>query len=116
MKSPYELMNWYVVPAIRKNVVLGLMNFGIKQSRISKILDITPSAVSQYLSNKRGDGIVFNEEFKSDIDVAVERIVENNDICFFEINKLALKFQNKKFICELCMKVNNIVDCEDYCK
>ena len=43
---------------------LMLSREGMKQKDISEILDITQPAVSQYISDKRGHGVKFNEEIQ----------------------------------------------------
>ncbi|HMK54517.1 MAG TPA: transcriptional regulator [Methanobacteriaceae archaeon] len=61
MRPPCEIVVWYVIPTIRSELAKELLSLGMKQKEISKILDITQPAVSQYISDKRGHGIKFNE-------------------------------------------------------
>ena len=53
---------WYVIPTIRSELAKELLQLGMKQKEISKLLDITQPAVSQYISDKRGHGIKFNDQ------------------------------------------------------
>ncbi|MBU4535412.1 MAG: helix-turn-helix domain-containing protein [Euryarchaeota archaeon] len=62
MKPPCEMVVWYVIPTIRSELAKELLKLGMKQKEISKLLDITQPAVSQYISDKRGHGIKFNEQ------------------------------------------------------
>ncbi|MBV1766929.1 MAG: helix-turn-helix domain-containing protein [Methanobacterium sp.] len=62
MKHPCEMVVWYVIPTIRSELAKELLKLGMKQKEISKLLDITQPAVSQYISDKRGHGIKFNEQ------------------------------------------------------
>ena len=64
MKPPCEMVVWYVIPAIRSELAKDLLNLGMKQKDISELMDITQPAVSQYLTDKRGSGIEFNDEIK----------------------------------------------------
>jgi uncharacterized protein len=55
MKVPCEIILWHILPAIRKEFARGLMkNYGLNQEQVAELLGITPAAVCQYLSNKRG--------------------------------------------------------------
>jgi uncharacterized protein len=62
MRPPCEIVVWYVIPTIRSELAKELLKLGMKQKEISEILDITQPAVSQYISDKRGHGIKFNEK------------------------------------------------------
>ncbi len=64
MKPPCEMVVWYVIPAIRSELAKDLLKLGMKQKDISELMDITQPAVSQYLTDKRGSGIQFNDDVK----------------------------------------------------
>ena len=64
MKPPCEMVVWYVIPAVRSELAKELLKLGMKQKEISELLDITQPAVSQYISDKRGHGVKFNEEIQ----------------------------------------------------
>ncbi len=65
MKPPCEMVVWYIIPAIRSELAKDLLKLGMKQKRISELMDITQPAVSQYLTDKRGSGIEFNDDVKA---------------------------------------------------
>lgn len=67
MRPPCEIVVWYVIPTIRSELAKELLNIGMKQKEISGLLDITQPAVSQYISDKRGHGIEFDQETKDKI-------------------------------------------------
>ena len=54
MKSPCQEVVWDVLPAIRAAIVSELVQNGVSQLEAARMLDLAPSAVSQYLSKKRG--------------------------------------------------------------
>ena len=60
MKPPCEIVVWYVIPSIRSKLAKELLSLGMKQKDISKLLDITQPAVSQYISDKRGHELNFD--------------------------------------------------------
>jgi predicted transcriptional regulator len=67
MKLPCEKVVWDVLPAIRAAIAEELANCGLTQQEIARELDMAPSAVSQYLSKKRGYRIVFEDDVKESI-------------------------------------------------
>jgi len=67
-KVPCEIVTWYLLPAIRREMSSIMVNeYEMQQKDAAKLLGVTNAAVSQYISRKRGnvnfDGIV-REEFK----------------------------------------------------
>ena len=54
-RTPCEHMRWQGLPIIRKELVKVMINgFGLSQKESAEKLGITPAAVSQYLTKKRG--------------------------------------------------------------
>ncbi|ATZ60606.1 MAG: helix-turn-helix domain-containing protein [Methanosarcinales archaeon Met12] len=74
MKSPCELIVWYVLPSIRYELTKELLKLGLSQKEVSERLGITQAAVSQYVKEKRGKTMKFKEEAKD----AIRRLT--NDI------------------------------------
>lgn len=73
IKSPCEQIVWDVLPSIRAALAEELIKRGISQKEVSKMLGITPPAVSQYVSKKRGYNIVFREDIRE----AIVRLAED---------------------------------------
>jgi predicted transcriptional regulator len=90
MKSPCEEIVWDVLPSIRAAIAEELIKRGISQKEASKMLGITPPAVSQYVSKKRG----YNIEFREDIRGAIGKLAD--DLIEKKVDDLA------KRICEIC--------------
>lgn len=78
MKPSCELVVWYIIPSIRSELAKELLNLGMKQKQIFKLLDITQPAVSQYISDKRGHGIKFDEHTQDMIRVFAKDLIEQN--------------------------------------
>ncbi|WP_321430597.1 winged helix-turn-helix transcriptional regulator [uncultured Methanolobus sp.] len=93
MKLPCQMIVWDVLPAIRAAIAEELLNCGLSQQEIAKELDMAPSAVSQYLSKKRGYRIVLEEDVKVSIRELAEDMKENR------VDDLALR------ICEICKQL-----------
>jgi len=67
MEAPCQKIVWDVLPALRAAVAVELVNNGVSQVEAARMLGIAPSAVSQYLSGKRGYRIEFGDEIKQSI-------------------------------------------------
>ncbi len=95
MRPPCEIVVWYVIPTIRSELAKELLNLGMKQKEISELLDITQPAVSQYISDKRGHGIKFNDETQNLIREFAKGLVEGKNTQRDII----------PHVCEICRKV-----------
>jgi len=79
---PQEVEVWYVLPALRRELALIMIEAGRPQKEIAKMLGITEPAVSQYKLRRsetprsRGDQIEIPEDMKPYIRRAAERIME----------------------------------------
>jgi hypothetical protein len=93
MRSPCEIIIWYVLPSIRSELAKELVNWGLSQKEIAKRLGITQPAVSQYVREKRGRGI----EFKEDVMLAIRKLAK--DLIDNGIDNLILG------VCEICAQV-----------
>jgi len=67
MEVPCQKIVWDVLPAIRAAIVRELVDQGVSQLKASQLLDLAPSAISQYISGKRGYRIEFEDEVKESI-------------------------------------------------
>jgi len=76
MKSSYEVIVWDVLPSIRAALTEELVARGLSQKEISKRLGITPAALSQYLSKKRGYKIDVKEVMKDEIKELADNIIQ----------------------------------------
>jgi len=103
--TPCEYIVWNGLPAIRKGLAQSMINdFGLNQNEVADKLGITPAAVSQYLSGKRGHSN-FNKklilkEFKS----SAKRIIDKGDevlisetcrLCRILVSKNLITFNQK---------------------
>ena len=95
MKSPCEEIVWDVLPSIRAAIAVELVNRGISQKDVSQMLGITPPAVSQYVTKKRG----YNIEFREDIRGAIGRLAD--DLIHKKVDNLTSR------ICEICRSLQD---------
>ncbi|WP_292489542.1 transcriptional regulator [Methanoculleus sp. 10] len=93
MKLPCQLIVWNVLPAIRAAIAEELSNMGVSQLEAARLLDMTPSAISQYLTGKRGYRIVFEGEVKESLNQLAR------DLHTGQVDDLAAR------ICEICAQI-----------
>ncbi|HDH81870.1 MAG: helix-turn-helix domain-containing protein [Thermoplasmata archaeon] len=84
-KVPCEIVTWYLLPAIRREMSSIMVNeYEMQQKDAAKLLGVTNAAISQYISGKRGnvdfDGIG-KEEFKKSVENIVGGIPAEKEIC-----------------------------------
>lgn len=76
---------WYLLPLIRKEFAQSLIkDHGLTQRKAAEKLGITESAVSQYISKKRGDLKVIDTEIKREIKESTKKIM-NGDILVMKV-------------------------------
>jgi predicted transcriptional regulator len=86
MKIPCELIVWYVLPSIRRELARELVErHRFTQAEVARRFGVTDAAISQYLKSKRGtnkemEGSGKYEEFREEISRAAQRIVGGSDI------------------------------------
>ena len=75
-----EHMMWNGLPVIRKEIAESMINdYGLNQKETAEKLEITPAAVCQYLSKKRGSSDITNEIILSEIKLSAKNIIENGN-------------------------------------
>ena len=79
MKStPCEFMKWNGLPVIRREIAESMINkFGLSQKDAALKLGLTPAAVCQYVSKKRGKIKIIDEKILEEIDKSAKIIIKN---------------------------------------
>ncbi len=86
MKIPCELIVWYVLPSIRRELARELVTtHGLTQAEVARRFGVTDAAVSQYLKKKRGinpeiENSYRYDDFRAEVSRAAERIMGGSDI------------------------------------
>ncbi|MBL7206779.1 MAG: transcriptional regulator [Candidatus Aenigmarchaeota archaeon] len=96
---PQEIEVWYIIPAIRREFVKSLVK-EMSQKKAAEMLDLTEPAVSQYLKNKRGSEIEFNEKIMEMIEKSVKNI-KKGDSVLGEIQEVIKVCRKEKLLCKL---------------
>ena len=80
-RTPCEYLFWNIIPAIRSGIARSMVNdFGLTQKEAAAKLEITPTAVSQYLSDKRGNIKIREKKIINEIQVSAENIIKDENI------------------------------------
>jgi uncharacterized protein len=102
---PQEIEVWYLIPAIRKELAVSLHNKGLKQKEISELIQVTPSAISQYLKEKGGSQTL-KEEFKIRIDESAKELIEGKPLISI-MKILSEEAWKMGVLCDLHKKYDN---------
>jgi len=100
-RIPCEYILWNGIPNIRKELAETLIKqYGLNQRQAAEKLGITPSAVCQYVSKKRGKEDIFDETIIQEISISAERIMKNNgsDVVIETCRICRLIQKNKYFL------------------
>jgi hypothetical protein len=84
MEAPCQKIVWDVLPAIRAAIAVELVRCGVSQVEAARMLEIAPSAVSQYLSGKRGYRIEFEDEVKKSIAQLARDLIDRKQVNVIE--------------------------------
>ena len=79
-QTPCESMIWNGLPVIRKEIAGCMINdFGLSQKEAAEKLGVTPAAVCQYVSRKRGKVEIYDDGIIGEIKISTKKIIDSND-------------------------------------
>ena len=108
---PQEIEVWYLIPALRRELALSFINdYGLSQKKAAEMLGITDSAISQYLSLKRGNEIKFSKKEIEEIKKAAKEIIDDNKDIMKKIYDLSVSLRKSKTICGIHMSQDKNVE------
>ena len=84
MDAPCQKIVWDVLPAIRAAIAVELVRNGVSQVEAARMLEIAPSAVSQYISGKRGYRVEFEEDVKKSVVVLAQDLINKKRVNIVE--------------------------------
>ena len=78
-RTPCEYMMWNGLPVIRKEIAENMIkNHGLSQKEAAERLGVTPAAVCQYVSNKRGKTKIVDQVMLKEINSSAERLIKQD--------------------------------------
>ncbi len=101
MEAPCQKIVWEVLPAIKAAIAIELVRQGASQVETSRMLSMAPSAVSQYLSGKRGYRIDFEDEVKEAIEALARDLINTKPVNLVQRT------------CDICRQLRGGDDCCD---
>lgn len=112
-KHPQEIEVWYILPAIRKELVIALKEKKSSQKEIAKLLNVTEPAISQYMKDKRAK-VNLNDEVKKFIKKSATKI-KDSETAYQQIQKISDFIKKSKALCEIHMQLEGDLKGCDIC-
>ena len=104
-QMPQEIEVWYILPAIRRELAKSMIeDYKLSQKETAKILNITESAVSQYVKSKRAKEVEFKGDASKKIKEAAGRIIKDSKMLMKEVYDLSGVIKVSKLLCEIHMQ------------
>jgi len=105
--TPCEQMMWTGIPVIRREFAECMIkDFHLNQKQTAEKLGLTPAAISQYLSGKRGKVKIKDVEILSEIKKSTKQILNNGDLYISKETCRICKIMREKsiflFDCDIC--------------
>ncbi len=106
-RTTCEYMMWNGLPVIRKQIASSMIHdFGLSQKETAEKLGITPAAVCQYLSKKRGKVDLTDDGLLEEIKISAKNIIDNGNGTIIpetcRICKLLRKSKEFSMLCAAC--------------
>ncbi len=79
-RTTCEYMMWSGLPVIRKGIAESMIyDFGLSQKETAEKLGVTPAAICQYISKKRGKVEISDENVLGEIKISAKSIISNGE-------------------------------------
>jgi predicted transcriptional regulator len=80
LKIPCEIIVWYILPGIRKELAMSLIeDHKMTQTKVASLLGVTEAAISQYRSSKRGNLEFTDEVIRNEIKKSAQAMIDGNE-------------------------------------
>ena len=104
--TPCEYMMWHGLPVIRREIAECIIKkYGLNQKETAKKMGVTPSAICQYLSKKRGKIKIIDEKIIKEISLSAKRIIEDDISSIEETCRICKIMRSEgifQAICDAC--------------
>ena len=100
-------MMWNGLPIIRKGIAISMIDdFGLSQKEAADKLGITPAAVCQYVSKKRGRIDITDQIILKELKTSAKNIIDSGEVSILSetcrICKLLRATQEFSLMCPSC--------------
>jgi predicted transcriptional regulator len=100
MLHPQEIEVFYLLPALRRQLAMSLKEKGIEQKKIAEWLSLTPAAVSQYISGKRGKEVKLPDSLKKAVEKEINTIKDSVS-AYSAIQRLSSTATSSGVLCKI---------------
>ncbi len=109
---PQEVEVFYILPALRREFAKAFKVLKWSQTKIAKVMGVTESAISQYLSDKRASTIELDVTVKESVIKAANKITDQQHF-IYEVQLILASMVKSKATCKIHHKVANVgKDCD----
>jgi predicted transcriptional regulator len=98
---PQEIEVWYVLPAIRRELAKAMIERGVMQKRIAKILGVTEATISHYVKDKRGKRVELSKRVREEIRKSTQAILKDQYLLVDEVQKICRMIRKRKELCRI---------------
>jgi len=114
MNAPCQVVYWYLLPAMSSTLSRELVKLGMPQKEIALALGLTPAAVSQYISRKRGKEIKLDKRTCARITKLARKLARRkmrDDDVMFEVCGICALARRSESLCKLHKHITNVREC-----
>jgi len=106
---PQEIEIHYLIPSINRIISKKLSALNVSKKDIARLLHAQNSTISQYIHDKRGKKIEFENEIIAYLETRAEIILENNNY-LQEVQNILSKFRKDKILCKYHRELSPIIN------
>ena len=111
---PQEIEVWFTIPALRRELAKSMIDSGLTQKKVAEHMSLTEAAVSQYLSSKRGNEVVFSIAVLDEVKKSSKIVIEDRKLLIPEMMRLTKLTGVKQVMCDIHKKQD--VDLPEGCE
>ncbi|MGQ9720350.1 MAG: transcriptional regulator [Candidatus Jordarchaeum sp.] len=115
MKSPCEIVIWYVLPSVRSELAKELVKLGLSQKEVANKLGISEAAVSHYVKGKRGKKIDLDKDTRNEVKKLASDMAFSSDHSklILKTCEICIKFRRSDLLCKLHKSLEPVpADCK----
>ncbi len=114
LKSPCEIVIWYVLPSVRSELAKELVKLGLSQKEAANKLGISEAAISHYIKGKRGKKIDLDKETRNEVKRIAKEMAasDDNSSLILKTCEICIKIRKSELLCKLHKSLDTVpADC-----